>query len=155
MTDSTAAGRPVRADYRHFVRLDTRWSDNDIYGHVNNVQYYSYFDTAVNRMLIEAGVLDIHHGTMVAYVVESACSYFRPISYPDPLEVGIRVARLGRSSVRYELAIFRAGDDSACAAGVFVHVYVDRRSNRAVPIPEATRRLLTGLLPESPLSDAD
>lgn len=146
MTDSTAAGRPVRADYRHFVRLDTRWSDNDIYGHVNNVQYYGYFDTAVNRTLIEAGVLDIHAGRTIAFVVESACAYFRPIAFPDPIEVGIRVARLGRSSVRYELAIFTGDDATACAAGVFVHVYVDRATNRSVAIPDDTRALLDRLV---------
>ena len=145
MTDSTAAGRPVRADYRHFVRLDTRWSDNDIYGHVNNVQYYGYFDTAVNRTLIEAGVLDIHAGRTIAFVVESACAYFRPIAFPDPIEVGVRVARLGRSSVRYELAIFSGDDATACAAGVFVHVYVDRATNRSVAIPDDTRALLDRL----------
>ena len=143
MTDITAPGRPVRAGYRHFVHLDTRWSDNDIYGHVNNVQAYSYFDTAVNRTLIEAGLLDIHAGRTIAYVVESACSYFRPISFPDSLEVGIRVARLGRSSVRYELAIFRGDDDEACAAGIFVHVYVDRDTTRSVPIPDETQALLS------------
>ena len=146
MTDSTATPASLRSDYRRFLALDTRWSDNDIYGHVNNVQYYSYFDTAVNRMLIEAGVLDIHRGDTIAFVVESACSYFRPLAFPEALEVGIRVARLGRSSVRYELAIFRAGDDAACAAGIFVHVYVDRATTRAVPIPAATRQLLESLV---------
>lgn len=146
MADPENNTTPRRGDYRRFLALDTRWSDNDIYGHVNNVQYYSYFDTAVNRMLIEAGVLDIHAGATVAFVVESSCSYFRPIAFPDPLDVGVRIARLGRSSVRYELAIFRRGDDLACAAGVFVHVYVDRDSNRPVPIPEPTRQLFNTLL---------
>lgn len=146
MPESSAPRPEGRGDYRRFVPINTRWSDNDIYGHVNNVQYYSYFDSAVNRMLIEAGVLDIHRGETIAFVVESACSYFRPLAFPDGLEVGIRVARLGRSSVRYELAIFRDGDDTACAAGVFVHVYVARATNRSVAIPEATRDLLQTLV---------
>lgn len=137
---------PPRSDYRHFVRIETRWSDNDIYGHVNNVQYYGYFDTAVNRMLIEAGVLDIHAGNPVAFVVESACRYFRPIAFPAPVDVGIRVARLGRSSVRYELAIFSGESAAACAAGVFVHVYVDRTRHESVAIPEDTRALLGPLV---------
>ncbi len=161
MSDSKARTTPRRTDYRRFVALDTRWSDNDIYGHVNNVQYYSYFDTAVNRMLIEAGLLDIHQGSTIAFVVESSCAYFRPVACPAALEVGIRVAHLGRSSVRYELAIFEASrntgaaagstasdtaSDTACAAGVFVHVYVDRETSRPVAIPAATRQLFETLV---------
>ncbi|MBJ7310306.1 acyl-CoA thioesterase [Rugamonas sp. CCM 8940] len=116
--------------------------DNDQYGHVNNVVYYSYFDTAVNQFLIERGVLDIHHGDVVGFVVDSGCSYFSPVSFPDLVHAGIRVAKLGNSSVRYEIALFRNDDRLPCAAGHFVHVYVERGSNRSVPIPAAVRDVL-------------
>lgn len=134
-----------RSDFVHFTEIQTRWKDNDIYGHVNNVDYYSFFDTAVNRLLIEKGVLDIHQGTVVGFVVDSGCSYFRPVAFPDTLEVGARVATLGRSSVRYELAIFKRGEEALCAAGHFVHVYVDRGTGQSTAIPDATRRLLETL----------
>jgi len=135
-----------RGAFRHFTSVTTRWMDNDIYGHVNNVQYYSYFDTAVNRYLIENGVLDIHDrdGT-VGYVVETGCVYFRGVAFPDTLHLGMRVARLGTSSVRYELAVFRNDEDEASAEGHFVHVYVDRSTGRAAPIPDAVRALLSGI----------
>jgi acyl-CoA thioester hydrolase len=132
-----------RSAFPHFLAIPTRWMDNDVYGHVNNVQYYSYFDTAVNRFLIERDVLDIHHGEVVGFVVDSGCSYFSPVSFPDVVHVGVRVAKLGRSSVRYELAIFRNDDPLPCAGGHFVHVYVERRSGRAVPIPDAVLHILT------------
>ncbi|MRW87069.1 acyl-CoA thioesterase [Pseudoduganella sp. FT26W] len=119
--------------------------DNDIYGHVNNVVYYSYFDTAVNQFLIEAGVLDIHQGEVVGFVVDSGCSYFSPIAFPDVVHAGIRVAKLGNSSVRYEVALYRNDDALPAAAGHFVHVYVDRASNRAVPVPPAVRDVLNTL----------
>ncbi len=119
--------------------------DNDIYGHVNNVTYYSYFDTAVNRFLIEQGVLDIQGGDTVGFVVESGCSYFSPIAFPDALHVGVRVTRIGNSSVRYEIGIFRNDDECVCAAGQFVHVYVDRSTGRPVPIPEESRRVLRAI----------
>jgi len=131
-----------RADFPHFAEIATRWMDNDIYGHVNNVTYYSYFDTAVNAFLIERGVLDIHDGDTVGFVVESGCSYFAPIAFPDRLQVGVRVARIGTSSVRYELGIFRDGDPAVCAAGHFVHVYVDRRSGRPASVPAPMRAVL-------------
>ena len=134
-----------RSNFPRCVDVPTRWSDNDIYGHVNNVTYYSYFDTAVNRFLIENGALDIHRDTVVGFVVETGCSYFKPIAFPDALQVGLRVAHLGTSSVRYEVALFRQGDAEAAAAGHFTHVYVDRRTGRSAPIPEAARRLLTTL----------
>ena len=135
-----------REAFRHFTSLTTRWMDNDIYGHVNNVQYYSYFDTAVNRYLIENGVLDIHDkdGT-VGYVVETGCTYFSGVAFPDTLHVGLRVTRLGSSSVRYELAIFRNDEDEASAEGHFVHVYVDRGTGRSAPMPAAVRALLSGI----------
>jgi acyl-CoA thioester hydrolase len=134
-----------RADYNHFQPIATRWHDNDIYGHVNNVTYYSFFDSAVNTYLIERGGLDIHDGAVVGFVVSSSCDYFASIAFPDLIEIGLRVAKLGNSSVQYELAVFKTGEDEACAAGRFVHVFVDRASNQPVPIPEALRRAM-GLL---------
>ena len=131
-----------RDQFRHFLAIPTRWMDNDIYGHVNNVVYYSYFDTAVNQFLIERGVLDIHRGEVVGFVVDSGCSYFSPVAFPDMVHAGIRVAKLGSSSVRYEIALYRNDDALPCAAGHFVHVYVERGSNRSVPIPAAVRSVL-------------
>jgi len=128
------------------VALPTRWMDNDSYGHVNNVNYYSFFDTAVNRYLIDRGVLDIHKDDIVGFVVETGCSYFSSISFPDLIHVGVRVAKLGNSSVRYEIALYRNDDALPAAAGHFVHVYVDRRSNKSVPIPESARAVLQPLL---------
>ncbi|WP_229258655.1 acyl-CoA thioesterase [Duganella rivi] len=131
-----------RDQFRHFLTIPTRWMDNDIYGHVNNVVYYSYFDTAVNQFLIEAGVLDIHKDEVVGFVVDSGCAYFSPIAFPDVVHAGIRVAKLGNSSVRYEIALYRNQDALPAAAGHFVHVYVERSSNRAVPIQAAVRKVL-------------
>ncbi|WP_313516676.1 thioesterase family protein [Pseudomonas sp.] len=136
----------LRADYRLFQPVTTRWHDNDLYGHVNNVIYYSYFDSAVNSFLIERGGLDIHDGQVVGFVVSSSCDYFASIAFPERIEVGLRVARLGNSSVQYELAIFKASEDEACAAGRFVHVFVDRQSNRPVAIPDALCLALETLL---------
>jgi acyl-CoA thioester hydrolase len=136
----------LRADYRHFQPITTRWHDNDIYGHVNNVVYYSYFDSAVNAYLIERGGLDIHEGEVVGFVVSSSCDYFASIAFPDALDVGMRVRKLGNSSVQYELAIFKQGEDEACAAGRFVHVFVDRASNRPTSIPEGLRAALQSLV---------
>ncbi len=135
----------LRADYRHFQPITTRWHDNDLYGHVNNVVYYSYFDSAVNAYLIERGGLDIHEGAVVGFVVSSSCDYFASIAFPDALEVGLRVGKLGNSSVQYELAIFKESQEQACAAGRFVHVFVDRASNRPVPIPARLREALAAL----------
>jgi len=132
----------ARGDFAHFAALPTRWMDNDVYGHVNNVVYYSFFDTAVNRFLVERGVLDIEHGATIGLVVETGCRYHRPLAFPDTVEVGIRVAHLGTSSVRYELGIFRQGDDSAAADGHFVHVYVDRETRAPVALPAALRGVL-------------
>ncbi|MFV3131685.1 acyl-CoA thioesterase [Niveispirillum sp. KHB5.9] len=133
---------PGRDEYRHFRRLDTRWMDNDVYGHVNNVTYYSYFDTGVNAYLIEKGVLDIHAGTTIGLVVETGCRYFASVAFPDTLEVAIRVAHLGNSSVRYEVAIFKEGEGTAAAAGHFTHVYVDRDSRRPAALPADLRAAL-------------
>jgi acyl-CoA thioester hydrolase len=116
--------------------------DNDVYGHVNNVVYYSFFDTVVNRYLIEAGALDIHNGGVIGLVVETGCQYFAPLAFPDMIDAGLRVERIGRSSVRYEVGLFRAGSEQAAAQGHFVHVYVDRDSRRPVPLPELLRQAL-------------
>jgi acyl-CoA thioester hydrolase len=136
---------PTRADYRVFYPINTRWSDNDIYGHVNNVTYYSYFDTAANRYLIEEGGLDISDGSIVGYVVNSGCEYHAPITYPETIEAGVRVDRLGNSSVQYGIAIFREGEEQAAAHGHFVHVFVDRAADKSVPIPENLRTALARL----------
>ncbi len=132
----------ARAAFPHFLAIPTRWMDNDVYGHVNNVVYYSYFDTAVNQFLIERGVLDIHHGEVVGFVVDSGCSYFSSISFPDTIHAGIRVTKLGNSSVRYEIGLYRNDDQLPAAVGHFVHVYVDRTSNRSVAIPDSVRLVL-------------
>lgn len=136
----------LRSDYAHFRPISTRWHDNDIYGHVNNVTYYSFFDSAVNTYLIEVGGLDIHNGNVVGFVVSSSCDYFASIAFPDAIEIGLRVGKLGNSSVQYELAVFKVGEDEACAAGRFVHVFVDRKTNRPLPIPELLRASLVPLL---------
>jgi acyl-CoA thioester hydrolase len=120
----------------------TRWSDNDIYGHVNNVVYYSWFDSVVNRYLIEEGGLDISDGSIVGYVVDSGCAYHAPLAYPEAIEAGLRVDRLGNSSVRYGVGIFRAGEARAAAHGYFVHVFVERPSESPVAIPERLRTAL-------------
>jgi len=143
---STDKSQPQRNDYQHFYELDTRWNDNDIYGHVNNVVYYSYFDSAVNRYLIEAGGLDIHDGGVIGLVVSSHCHYHAPLAYPDKLEAGLRVDRLGNSSVHYGVGIFKRGHHLASAHGQFVHVFVDRASRRPVPMPEPLRAALAALI---------
>jgi acyl-CoA thioester hydrolase len=132
----------ARSAYRHFQPIPTRWMDNDVYGHVNNVVYYSYFDTAVNQYLMEQGVLDIQASPVIGLVVETSCRYFAPITFPDLVHAGLRVARLGNSSVRYEVGIFRNQETTASAQGHFVHVYVDRASRRPAPLPAATRAAL-------------
>lgn len=137
---------PTRADYGVFYPITTRWSDNDIYGHVNNVTYYSYFDTVANRYLIEEGGLDISDGSIVGFVVNSGCEYHAPITYPEPIEAGVRVDRLGNSSVQYGIAIFKEGQDKACAHGHFVHVFVERAENRSVAIPDNLRAALEKIL---------
>lgn len=134
-----------REQFRHFMTIPTRWIDNDQYGHVNNVVYYSYFDTAVNQFLIERGVLDIHNDQVVGYVVDSACAYFSQLSFPDLLHVGLRVSKLGNSSVRYEIGIYRNDEPVPAAAGHFVHVYVDRNTNKPVTIPDTVRAVLATL----------
>ncbi|UZE24095.1 acyl-CoA thioesterase [Pseudomonas sp. B21-056] len=137
---------PQRHEYPYLHPITTRWHDNDVYGHVNNVTYYSFFDTTVNTYLIEVGGLDIQGGEVVAFVVSSACDYFASIAFPERIEVGLRVGKLGSSSVQYELAVFKAGEAEACAAGRFVHVFVDRASNRPVAIPDRLRAALEQLV---------
>jgi acyl-CoA thioester hydrolase len=137
---------PTRADYRVFRRLDTRWMDNDVYGHVNNVVYYSYFDTAVNGYLIDATGVDIRTLPQIGVVVETGCRYFSSISFPDALEIGIAVERLGSSSIVYRVGIFIAGAAEAAAAGRFVHVYVDAAHRKPVPVPAQIRAAVEPLL---------
>jgi len=136
---------PQRADYKHFLPLQTRWADNDIYGHVNNVVYYGLFDTIVNEYLIAAGALDIHEGAVIGLVVETSCRFFAPLEFPQKLEGALRVAHIGNSSVRYELAIFKAGEDAPAAEGHFVHVYVDRETRASTILPEDFRAALENL----------
>lgn len=132
-----------RESFRHWLVIPTRWMDNDIYGHVNNVVYYAWFDTVINRYLVDAGGLDIHASPVVGYCVESGCTYRRSFAFPEPVEAGLRVAKLGRSSVRYEVGLFGTGEAMARALGFFVHVFVDRAENRSVAIPAAIRDALT------------
>jgi acyl-CoA thioester hydrolase len=134
-----------RAEFPHFRTLPTRWMDNDLYGHINNVTYYSFFDTVVNRYLIDAGKLDIQRGSIIGFVVETMCRYHAPFTYPEDIDAGLRVAKLGSSSVRYELGLFGAGEDAARADGHFVHVFVDRTTQRPVPMPEQMRTALARL----------
>ena len=115
--------------YRHFLTIPTRWMDNDVYGHVNNVVYYSFFDTVVNKFLIEQGQLDYSKGKVVGLVVETKCQYFAPIAFPDVVVAGIRVAHIGTSSVRYEIGLFKNDEEKPAAEGHFVHVYVTRSTN--------------------------
>ena len=143
MTTALAPG--FRKAYPHFVAIPTRWMDNDTYGHVNNVVYYAYFDTAVNAHLIAAGHLDIRAGAAIGIVVETACRFHKALSFPDSVDAGLRIVRLGNSSVTYEIALFRAGDDAAAATGRFVHVWVDRATRRPVPVPDAIRSALAPL----------
>jgi acyl-CoA thioester hydrolase len=148
MTAAASAPRPApepRAAYRHFRRLATRWMDNDVYGHVNNVVYYSFFDTAVNGYLIDAGALDIERSAVIGLVVETGCSYFAPLAFPQAVQAGLRVAHLGRSSVRYEVGLFAEGAAESAAGGHFVHVYVDRVTRRPAPLPAALRQALEPL----------
>lgn len=131
-----------RADFSYFLPIQTRWSDNDIYGHVNNVTYYSYFDTAANALLIEKANFDIRHSAIIGLVVDSACSFFQELSYPEIIEVGVVISRLGNSSVQYDLAIFKQLHDIASAQGHFVHVFVDRQTRKSTSIPIEMRDAL-------------
>jgi acyl-CoA thioester hydrolase len=143
MSDRPRPG--TRAGYRAFRPIQTRWMDNDVYGHMNNVVHYSLFDTAVNGWLVEQGVLDFHRGGQVGLVVETGCRYFAEIAFPDVVTAGLRVAKLGSSSVRYEIGLFRNDAGQAAAEGFFVHVYVDRESRRPLPLNAALRAALEGI----------
>ena len=134
-----------RDRYRHFIAITTRWMDNDVYRHVNNVHYYSFFDTAVNEYMMREGVLDLEDCPVICLVVETGCRYFSPISFPDTVHCGLRVAHLGTSSVRFEIGIFRNDEHSAAAQGHFVHVACDRNSHRPVPMPAGMRAALEKL----------
>ena len=145
MSESQKPQPESRANYRAFHEITTRWEDNDVYGHVNNVVYYSWFDSAVNAHLIERGALDIHRGAVIGLVVETQCNYFAPVEFPQRAEAGVRVANIGRSSVRYEVGIFVKGEERTAAKGHFVHVYVDRDSRRPAALPDNLRTVLEAL----------
>jgi len=141
--------RPVphdRGAYRHFQVIPTRWMDNDVYGHVNNVVYYSYFDTVVNAFLIDKGVLDIAKSKVIGLVVETACNYFSPITFPQQVVAGLRVAHLGKSSVRYEIGLFAEDSRLAAAQGHFVHVYVERATQQPISLPQPLRQVLENIV---------
>jgi acyl-CoA thioester hydrolase len=135
-----------RSAYKVFRTVGTRWMDNDVYGHVNNVVYYSWFDTAVNAYLIEQGALDIHHGETIGLVIETQCNYFSPLAFPQTVEAGIRVAKLGTSSVRYEVGLFAQGEPLTAAKGHFIHVYVDKHTRRPGPLSAQLKTTLETLV---------
>jgi acyl-CoA thioester hydrolase len=134
-----------REHYRVWREIGTRWGDNDAYGHVNNVVYYSWFDTAVNAWLIEQGLLDIENGDLIGLVVETGCRYAKPLSYPQPVEVGLAVENFGKSSVRYDLGVFPVSESEAAAEGHFVHVYVGREDRRPAELPQAWRQAFASI----------
>jgi acyl-CoA thioester hydrolase len=136
----------TRGDYPHFLSIPTRWMDNDIYGHVNNVVYYSYFDTVINEYLIRVGGLDIHKSAVVGLAVETFCQFKRELTFPETVEAGLRVGKLGNSSVRYEIALFSPGFEEPAALGHFVHVFVERQGHKPVPIPKPVRAALEKLV---------
>lgn len=142
----SARATPDRRDsYRYFQTMTTRWMDNDSYRHMNNTTYYSFFDTIVNQYLIENGVLDIEKSEVIGLVAETMCSYFKSLGFPSKVTVGLRVGRLGTSSIRYEIGLFEEQADEASAQGHFVHVYVNRETGRPVQLPEALRSVVSGL----------
>jgi acyl-CoA thioester hydrolase len=146
MTNAPAKPEPVpRSDYRVFRSIGTRWMDNDVYGHVNNVVYYSWFDTVVNGHLIEQGVLDVEYGETIGLVVETQCNYFSALAFPQNVEAGLRVGQIGRSSVRYEVGLFAQGQPLTAARGHFIHVYVDRATRRPVALPDKLKAVLQAL----------
>lgn len=150
MTSPTRPQAEARSAYKVFRPIGTRWMDNDVYGHVNNVVYYSWFDTAVNGYLIDSGAIDIHGGAVIGLVVETQCNYFSPLAFPDPVLAGIRVAQVGSSSVRYEVGLFsgKPGDPAAeltAARGHFIHVYVDKQTRRPTHLPPQLLNVLETL----------
>lgn len=145
MEQNSKPGKPSplsRSDFRHFLPITTRWMDNDAYGHVNNVVYYSWFDTVVNQFLISRGVLDLERSQVIGLVIETQCNYFASVAFPEQVTAGLRVSKLGNSSVRYEVGIFQADEDQASAQGHFVHVYVDRANRKPTALPDDLRALL-------------
>lgn len=138
-----------RAAYKHLMRIGTRWKDNDIYGHVNNVEYYSYFDTVINAYLIGSGALDIHQGAVIGLCAESHCKFLDSLAFPQAVDAGLRVAHLGKSSVRYEIGLFAEGKETCAAQGWFVHVFVDRITRKSTPLPDALRAALAALQVEA------
>lgn len=140
----------LRADFPHYLAIPTRWMDNDVYGHVNNALYYAFFDTVINQYLIVAGGLDIHAGNIIGLAVETQCQFFQSISFPQVIDAGLRIAKLGNSSVRYEVGLFHQGADSAAAFGYFVHVFVDRETRRPAAIPERIRGVLAQIMSPTP-----
>jgi len=146
--------RPTRGDYPYFSRMETRWNDNDIYGHMNNVVYYQILDTAVNRYMIEEGGFAFTESPAIGLVVETRCRYYAPLRFPDVIEAGMRVARLGRRAVTWEIGLFKAGEEALAAEGYFVHVFVDRaRQEQTVPIPDPIRTALARLVVPEPGAD--
>ena len=148
--EKSAQVRGLKRDYRHFLQIPTRWMDNDVYGHVNNVVYYSFFDTVINEYLIAQGGLDIHNGKVIGLAVETQCRFFAPLAFPQIICAGLRVGQLGRTSVRYEIGLFPAAADAdsvpAAAEGHFVHVFVDRATRKKAPIPDRLRAALERLV---------
>jgi acyl-CoA thioester hydrolase len=145
MTEPAKPQPEPRTAYRAFRAISTRWMDNDAYGHVNNVVYYSWFDTVVNAHLIEQGALDVQHGATIGLVIETQCNYFSPVEFPQTVEAGLRVAHIGRSSVRYEVGLFVQGQVLTAAKGHFVHVYVDRAARRPADLPSRLKSVLEAL----------
>lgn len=146
----TRKPREIRAHYPYCLAIPTRWMDNDIYGHVNNVVYYSYFDTVINSYLIDPGGLDIHAAPVIGLCIDSGCRYHQPVAFPDRIDAGLRVGKLGRSSVRYEVGLFRNDEPEAAADGHFTHVFVDRTTRRPHQIPDRIRAALEKLVPAEP-----
>lgn len=134
-----------RSSYKHLMRINTRWKDNDIYGHVNNVEYYSYFDTVINAYLIDCDALDIHTGSVIGLCAESHCKFLDSLAFPMAVDAALRVVHLGRSSVRYEIGLFAEDEDTPAAQGWFVHVFVDRLTRKATPLPDSLRAALAAL----------
>jgi acyl-CoA thioester hydrolase len=141
---------PRRDAFKNWRTVTTRWADNDAYGHVNNTVYYEWFDSAVNAWMVEQDMLDIAAGDPIALVAETSCSYFSSLAFPDSVDIGLAVSQLGTSSIRYSIAIFGQGADSAAAAGEFVHVVVDRSSRRPAPIPSSWREKLEAISSSRP-----
>lgn len=149
MSKPAAEGRPEpgrRSQYVQFMPVQTRWKDNDVYGHINNVEYYSYFDTVVNRYLINPGGLDFHTAPIIGIMAETMCRFHRSFAYPEAIDAGLRIGKLGNSSVRYEVGLFGEGEDQARVEGHLVHVFVVRATNKAVPIPAGIRAALERLV---------